>query len=122
MLFAYSDKLIHICSLRANGRDRSSQRAAEQDGAKKVIAATYDAERHWTELCEELAANSLFWKAEDNWIFGANIPGKKRCLRFYFGGLQKYIQELQKCVRDRYTGFEPFASPSRTGVNGHLRL
>lgn len=96
--------------------------AAEAEGAKKVIAATYAAERGWSELCEELAANSLFWKAEDNWIFGANIPGKKRCLRFYFGGLQGYIKELQKCVRDGYTGFEPFADPSKKGGSGHLRL
>ena len=32
-----------------------------------VIEATHEAEQEYSALCEKLAANSLFWKAEDNW-------------------------------------------------------
>jgi len=41
---------------------RRAERASEP-----VIEATHEAERGWSALCERLAANSLFWKAEDNW-------------------------------------------------------
>jgi hypothetical protein len=57
-------------------------------------------------------------------IFGTNIPGKKRCLRFYFGGLEKYRQELDDCIRNGYTGFKPFADSSvsskYTPMVGHI--
>lgn len=87
--------------------------AAEKAHAP-VIEAKVEAEKEWTRLCEELAKDSLFWKASDNWIFGANIPGKKRCLRFYFGGLQKYREELERCAKDGFAGFKPLVA-----VNGH---
>lgn len=94
-----------------------------------MIEATHEAEREYSALCEQLAANSLFWKvrtsvkrctrrdvltvltfqAEDNWIFGANIPGKKRCLRFFFGGMQAYCGKLAECANNGYAGFKPFA-------------
>ncbi len=68
-------------------------------------------------------------KQQDNWIFGANIPGrlncahrspdhhadfrryvgKKRCLRFYFGGMQAYRERLAECAADGYAGFKPLA-------------
>jgi cyclohexanone monooxygenase len=37
-----------------------------------VIEATREAEQDWTDLCNELSANSLFRKT-DSWIFGANV-------------------------------------------------
>lgn len=48
----------------------------------------------------------LFLSQQDNWIFGANIPGKKRCLRFYFGGMKKYREHLIKCEENGFEGFE----------------
>ena len=41
-----------------------------QTETSPVIEATHEGEQRWSKLCEELAANSLFWRAEDNWIFG----------------------------------------------------
>lgn len=81
-----------------------------------VIGATYEGGKRWADLCEKLAANSLFWKAADNWIFGANIPGKKRCLRFYFGGMNGFHQELGQCAANHYPGFEPFTQEHATGT------
>ncbi|KAK3110963.1 hypothetical protein LTR53_014227 [Teratosphaeriaceae sp. CCFEE 6253] len=77
--------------------------------AVPVIEAEAEAERAYSKLCEDLAAHSLFWKAEDNWIFGANIPGKKRCLRFFFGGMKAYCDQLDKCVASGYAGFGPLS-------------
>lgn len=74
----------------------------------RLVEATHEGEQRWSQLCEQLAAGSLFWKAEDNWIFGANIPGKKRCLRFYFGGMKLFREEMRRCERRGYEGFKPF--------------
>ncbi|EME89295.1 uncharacterized protein MYCFIDRAFT_26387 [Pseudocercospora fijiensis CIRAD86] len=87
---------------------------AENSGVR-VVETTYEGEQQWAKLCEELAARSLFWKAAENWIFGANIPGKRRCLRFYFGGMSGYIAELQRCVANGYAGFVPFTQPQVEG-------
>ncbi|KAK4634613.1 Cyclohexanone 1,2-monooxygenase [Fulvia fulva] len=53
-----------------------------QKEVSPVIEATQEGEQKWSKLCDELAANSLFWKAEDNWIFRANVSGKARTLRW----------------------------------------
>jgi len=52
----------------------------------------------------------------DNWIFGANIPGKKRCLRFFFGGMQAYCEELKKCEEAGYPGFKSFGHDCTPGA------
>lgn len=44
----------------------------------------------------------------DNWIFGANVAGKPRTLRFYFGGMGGYYKELEKEVEAGYPDFKPF--------------
>jgi cyclohexanone monooxygenase len=38
-------------------------RDAEKSGVR-VVEATHEAEREYSDLCDQLAANSLFWKAE----------------------------------------------------------
>jgi hypothetical protein len=53
--------------------------ARAEKGSTKVVEATEEGEKWWANLCEGLASNSLFWKASENWIFGANIPGRQ-CL------------------------------------------
>ena len=39
---------------------------AEKAGAP-IVEATHQAEQEYSALCESLAANSLFWKAENSW-------------------------------------------------------
>jgi cation diffusion facilitator CzcD-associated flavoprotein CzcO len=41
-----------------------------------------ESEREWGVTCQEIAAQTLFAKA-DSWIFGANIPGKPNAIYFY---------------------------------------
>ncbi|CAK3886051.1 Baeyer-Villiger monooxygenase [Lecanosticta acicola] len=86
-------------------------------GGTRLVEATHEGEQKWSQLCEKLAAKSLFWKAEDNWIFGANIPGKKRCLRFYFGGMSGYHEQLKSCAENDYVGFQPLAQKHATAVS-----
>lgn len=72
-----------------------------------VVEATPEAEQGWTQLCKELSDNSLF-KKTDSWIFGANVPGKKNAVMFYFGGLKNYREELEKCRQGGYKGYKAF--------------
>ncbi|EME49158.1 hypothetical protein DOTSEDRAFT_68033 [Dothistroma septosporum NZE10] len=91
-----------------------------REGQKKtspVIEATHEGEQRWAKLCEKLAANSLFWKASENWIFGANVAGKPRTLRFYFGGLVGYYGELQKQVQEGFPDFRAFDGGSQDGAD-----
>jgi cyclohexanone monooxygenase len=83
--------------------------AAIGDGAggSHVVEATKEAEDGWTTLCDELSKDSLFRKT-DSWIFGANVPGKKNAVMFYFGGLGNYRKELDECRKNDYKGYKPF--------------
>lgn len=62
-----------------------------------------DTEVAWTETCAEIADATLFPKAA-SWIFGANIPGKKRTVMFYLGGIAAYREILAK-ESGSYDGF-----------------
>ncbi|GHC70471.1 cyclohexanone monooxygenase [Nocardiopsis terrae] len=68
------------------------------------IEPTLKAEEEWTDLCAEIAGNSLFPKV-DSWIFGANIPGRKKRVLFYFAGLGNYRQKLRDVAEADYEGF-----------------
>ncbi|HET6356178.1 NAD(P)/FAD-dependent oxidoreductase [Streptomyces sp.] len=84
---------------------------AVEDGGKSTIEATRSAEDDWTATCQELADHTLFSKV-DSWIFGANIPGKKKRVLFYFGGLRAYRQKLREVADADYDGFVLQSSPS----------
>ncbi|KAK5063040.1 hypothetical protein LTR84_005116 [Exophiala bonariae] len=89
---------------KVNGHTGSNGSIPYKSGIGSIIEASADAERQWTEVCDDLSRESLFRKT-DSWIFGANIPGKKNTTMFYFGGLGNYRKELHSLVRDGYRGF-----------------
>lgn len=64
-----------------------------------------DTEAAWTEGCAEIADMTLFPKAEASWIFGANIPGKKRTVMFYLGGLKTYRELTDAEAEAGFPGF-----------------
>jgi cyclohexanone monooxygenase len=68
------------------------------------IEATSSAEEAWTSHVDELAGMTLFPKA-DSWYMGANIPGKKRQLLNYPGGLPLYLEKCHECAANGYAGF-----------------
>jgi cyclohexanone monooxygenase len=78
--------------------------AIQRAGKKGVFEATQSAQDEWTELCEQLCGASLFKKTH-SWIFGTNIPGKKKSVIFFFGGMTKYREKLAQVVKDGYAGF-----------------
>ncbi|GAB1729496.1 hypothetical protein NU195Hw_g4306t1 [Hortaea werneckii] len=70
-----------------------------------LIEASAKAEQQWTEECDRISQGSLFRKT-DSWIFGANVPGKKHAVMFYFGGLAEYRRKLREIMKDGWRGFE----------------
>ncbi|HEY5858223.1 MAG TPA: NAD(P)/FAD-dependent oxidoreductase, partial [Aldersonia sp.] len=64
-----------------------------------------DTETEWTEVCAEIADATLFPKAA-SWIFGANIPGKKRTVMFYLGGIKQYREITGTEAASGYPSFE----------------
>jgi cyclohexanone monooxygenase len=64
-----------------------------------------ETETAWTETCADIADMTLFPKAA-SWIFGANIPGKKRTVMFYLGGMRTYRELLATEKTDAYPGYE----------------
>ncbi|TKA04654.1 flavin-containing monooxygenase [Actinacidiphila oryziradicis] len=74
------------------------------DGDVGWIEPTPEAESRWTEVCAEIADQTLFPQAA-SWIFGANIPGKKRTVMFYLGGLKEYRTLLAEESSAGYPAF-----------------
>jgi cation diffusion facilitator CzcD-associated flavoprotein CzcO len=79
-------------------------RHAQQEGAS-TVEPTQAVEDAWTVTCREIADSTLFPKA-DSWIFGANIPGKKRTVMFFMAGLSAYRAKLAEVSGAGYEGFE----------------
>lgn len=77
--------------------------SARQRGITR-IEATAAAEEEWTGMCRDMAEQSLFAQT-DSWIFGTNIPGRKRRTLFYFGGIGNYRQKLREVAAADYEGF-----------------
>jgi len=71
-----------------------------------IIEAEPEAEKQWTELCDELSSKSLFRRV-DSWIFGSNVPGKKTTSMFWFGGLGPYRKTVKEILDDDLRGFKP---------------
>ena len=52
----------------------------------------------------------------DSWIFGANIPGKKRTVLFYLGGLGEYRKILAAEAAAGYPSFAIRTPPLPLGA------
>jgi cyclohexanone monooxygenase len=68
------------------------------------IEASPDAEDRWMTHIAELAAETLYPKA-NSWYVGANIPGKPRVLMPYIAGCGQYRRECDEIVARGYEGF-----------------
>jgi cation diffusion facilitator CzcD-associated flavoprotein CzcO len=68
------------------------------------IEATPEAEEAWRDHVAELANQTLFPRAQ-SWYMGANIPGKKREMLVYPGGLPLYLQKCKQSADAGYAGF-----------------
>lgn len=70
----------------------------------RPVEVTDEAERRWSETCDELVEGSLF-KTTASWIFGANVEGRRSSTRFYFGGLNRYRDWVRGEVAGGFPGF-----------------
>ncbi|KAK6429544.1 hypothetical protein LTR95_014310 [Oleoguttula sp. CCFEE 5521] len=80
------------------------QGVASESGKTPVIEAKPQAEEYWTHECDVVSRQSLF-RRTDSWIFGANVPGKKKTIMFYFGGLADYRAKLRSVAKNSWEGF-----------------
>ena len=68
------------------------------------IEARGEAEEAWGDHVAELVGATLFPRAQ-SWFMGANIPGKKREMLAYPGGLPLYLQKCKESADSGYAGF-----------------
>src|SRR5271156_5589400 len=66
--------------------------------------ATIPAEEVWRAKVFEAVDATLFPRA-DSWYFGANIPGKRREMLSFVGGLSTYMAKCNECAERGYEGF-----------------
>jgi cation diffusion facilitator CzcD-associated flavoprotein CzcO len=66
--------------------------------------ATVPAEEAWRAQVLEIADATLFPRA-DSWYFGANIPGKRREMLAFAGGLSTYMAKCHESAERGYEGF-----------------
>jgi cyclohexanone monooxygenase len=93
-----------------------------RDEGLEVIEADQAAEDAWSDHVLEVAAATLFSKA-DSWWLGANIPGKPRVFTAYAGGVNVYRAKCDAVAAAGYEGFhvgnagrEPESIGSATGA------
>jgi cation diffusion facilitator CzcD-associated flavoprotein CzcO len=68
------------------------------------FVATVPAEKAWRAEVLEIADSTLFPRA-DSWYFGANVPGKRREMLSYAGGLSTYMAKCNESAERGYEGF-----------------
>ena len=77
---------------------------AMREAGQTRIEATRAAEDDWTQGLTDLAAPTLFMKA-NSWYLGANVPGKPRVFMPYIGGVGEYRRIATEVAADGYRGF-----------------
>lgn len=77
---------------------------AQEQNIESIEAPVIEEEK-WSQVCADIAAQTLFPKAE-SWIFGANIPGKKNTVYFYMGGLKEYRSVLAQVRLNNFSNFK----------------
>ncbi|HTO56307.1 MAG TPA: NAD(P)/FAD-dependent oxidoreductase [Pseudomonadales bacterium] len=69
-----------------------------------VIEATQAAENDWVAHGNEVAATTLYPRA-NSWYMGANVPGKPRVFLPYIGGVPMYREKIEHVAANGYEGF-----------------
>lgn len=63
------------------------------------------AEEEWTERCRECAEATIFAKTS-SWVWGQNVPGRKRFPRFWFGGIAKWREAINEAKASDFAGYD----------------
>lgn len=75
-----------------------------EKGLKKVEVEE-EIEEKWAKIVKDLADASLL-PGTKSWYMGDNVPGKRREVLVYLGGVPAYYQTIEKVAKEGYTGFE----------------
>jgi len=75
-----------------------------RDNGIVEMEAELDAQEKWTDTVNELVTHTLLSKA-DSWYTGTNVPGKKRVILTYTGGLVNYCKACNDSAANGYEGF-----------------
>ena len=70
----------------------------------KFIVADEEAQEKWVNEVHAISDMSLF-PLTDSWYMGANIPGKKREMLNYLGGVPRYVETLKKNFNNNFEGY-----------------
>jgi cyclohexanone monooxygenase len=78
-----------------------------EKGTVAKVEATAEAVQAWGATLETIFNATLLPQAiaAGSWAVGANIPGKKPSVLFYFGGANNYFKEISAVRSDNYRGF-----------------
>lgn len=68
------------------------------------VEADAEAEARWTEHVNESGNNALVAKAK-SYLFGDNVPGRKRAYVAYLGALPEFVSRLEEIKSKDYEGF-----------------
>lgn len=88
-----------------------------RDNGLKVIEALPEAEQSWTQHVDEVAAQTIYPKA-NSWYMGSNIPGKVRGFLAYAGGGPAYFAAVEK---DRNAGYPGFKLTAGSPIKGSIK-
>lgn len=77
------------------------------------IDADQEAQVAWAHEVASMAEKTLYTKA-NSWYIGANVPGKPRVFLMFIGGLDRYVERVDRIVQDGYSGFN--FVPAMAGV------
>lgn len=69
------------------------------------IEAREDAQEAWVAHVGEMAAQTLYLKA-NSWYLGSNVPGKTRLFMPYIGGFDRYVAKTNAVAENDYEGFD----------------
>lgn len=75
-----------------------------KNGLKRVDASL-DAEDRWVQHAHEECHKTLMPYNTTTWYMGGNIPGKRREVLQYVGGLPRYIEALEESSRSQWSDF-----------------
>ncbi|KAF5379007.1 hypothetical protein D9757_009109 [Collybiopsis confluens] len=75
-----------------------------RENGVQSITATNEAQEAWNEQVQTYGNMALFHKA-DSWYIGANIPGKKREMLQYAGGIPTYVKAINDSAQNGYSGW-----------------
>jgi cation diffusion facilitator CzcD-associated flavoprotein CzcO len=75
-----------------------------REGGLRRIEPSAEAEDQWVSLVSDIAAFTLFPKA-NSWYLGANVEGKPRVFMPYVGGVGTYRQQCAEVAAHGYEGF-----------------